>query len=102
MDKIYDIIDNINNLDITKKLEVIKEEIRNDEVAKKLIKKFNNAKELYEKYNYKEDFIIAKKELMSNELIKAYIEIQNEFKLLGIYINNKIDKLLDNKMCKKN
>ena len=39
---------------------------------------------------------------MSNELIKAYIEIQNEFKLLGIYINNKIDKLLDNKMCKKN
>ena len=102
MDKIYDIIDNINNLDITKKLEVIKEEIRNDEVAKKLIKKFNNAKELYEKYNYKEDFIIAKKELMSNELIKAYIEIQNEFKLLGIYINNNIDKLLDNKMCKKN
>ena len=102
MDKIYDIIDNINNLDITKKMEVIKEEIRNDEVAKKLIKKFNNAKELYEKYNYKEDFIIAKKELMSNELIKAYIEIQNEFKLLGIYINNKIDKLLDNKMCKKN
>ena len=102
MDKIYDIIDNINNLDITKKLQVIKEEIRNDEVAKKLIKKFNNAKELYEKYNYKEDFIIAKKELMSNELIKAYIEIQNEFKLLGIYINNKIDKLLDNKMCKKN
>ena len=38
--------DKVNNLDITKKLEVIKEEIRNDEVAKKLIKKFNNAKEL--------------------------------------------------------
>ena len=102
MDRIYDIIDNIDNLDIRKKLELVKEEIRNDETAKRLIKKFNNAKELYEKYNYKDEFIIAKKELMSNELIKAYIEIQNEFKLLGIYINNKIDKLLDNKMCKKN
>ena len=93
MDKIYDIIDNINNLDITKKLEVIKEEIRNDEVAKKLIKKFNNAKELYEKYNYKDEFIKAKKELLESKLIKEYIDIQNEINMLIMYINSKINDI---------
>ncbi len=102
MDKVYSIIDNIETLDIRKKLKKIKEEIRNDDTAKKLIKKFNNAKELYEKYNYKDEFLLAKKELMSNELIKSYIEIQNEFKLLGLYINININALLDNKKCKKN
>ena len=102
MEKVYDIIDNIEVLDIKKKLDLIKEEIKNDNNAKKIIKKFNDAKELYEKYNYKDDFLLAKKELMSNELIMSYIEIQNEFRMLGLYINKKIDMLLDNKKCKKN
>ena len=29
-------------------------------------------------------------------------EIQNEFSLLSLYINKKLDMLFDNKKCKKN
>lgn len=102
IDRVYNIIDNIEMLDIKNKLDKIKKEIKEDENTRKLIKKFNNVKELYEKYNYKDEFLLVKKELMNNKLIKSYIEIQNEFSLLSLYINKKLDVLLDNKKCKKN
>lgn len=102
IDRVYNIIDNIEMLDIKNKLDKIKKEIKEDENTRKLIKKFNNVKELYEKYNYKDEFLLVKKELMNNKLIKSYIEIQNEFSLLSLYINKKLDMLLDNKKCKKN
>ena len=93
MNNVYEIIEAFNNSDIKKRLNIVKNEIRNDEICKALIKKFNNAKELYEKYNYKDEFISAKKELLDNKLLKEYIDIQNEINMLIMYINSKINDI---------
>ena len=93
INNVYEIIEDINNLDIKKRLDDIKDKIRNDKEVKKLINKFNQTKELYEKYNIKDEFINSKKELMSNEIIKSYLDIQNEFNLLMLKINNRLNKI---------
>lgn len=93
MNDVYEIIETFDNSNIKKRLDIIKNEIRNDETCKILIKKFNNAKELYEKYNYKDEFIKAKKELLESKLIKEYIDIQNEINMLIMYINSKINDI---------
>ena len=93
INNVYEIIEDINNLDIKIRLDDIKDKIRNDKEVKKLINKFNQTKELYEKYNIKDEFINSKKELMSNEIIKSYLDIQNEFNLLMLKINNRLNKI---------
>jgi len=91
--KVYSIIDEFNESSLKKELDDIKERINSDEQTKELINKFNNAKELYERYDFKEEFIKAKKELVNNELIKRYLEIQNVINLLSLKINDKINKI---------
>ena len=93
MNNVYEIIETFDNSNIKKRLDIVKNEIRNDNTCKILIKKFNNAKELYEKYNYKDEFISAKKELLDNKLLKEYIDIQNEINMLIMYINSKINDI---------
>lgn len=92
-DEVYNIIDNIENTSVVKRLKDVKNKILSSDKALSLIKRFNNAKELYEKYNNKEDFINNKKELMNNELIKEYLQLQNEINLLIIHINNRIKEI---------
>lgn len=67
----------------------------NNKEAKTLIKKFELAKENYEKYGLKEEFITAKVDLLKNELVKEYVEIQNEINLLTMQINNRIKMITD-------
>lgn len=93
IEKVYEIIDDIDNSDMKKRLDKIKLKINNDEDAKKLIKKFYEAKELYEKYNYKEDFIKAKINMLKNSLVEEYVSIQNKVNMLTIQINNRINKI---------
>ena len=93
MNDVYEIIETFDNSNIKKRLDIIKNEIRNDDTCKILIRKFNNAKELYEIYNYKDEFIKAKKELLESKLIKEYIDIQNEINMLIMYINSKINDI---------
>ena len=93
INNVYEIIEDINNLDIKKRLDDIKDKIRNDKEVKKLINKFNQTTDLYEKYNIKDEFINSKKELMRNEIIKSYLDIQNEFNLLMLKINNRLNKI---------
>ncbi len=92
LNKLYRVIDDIETSDINKRLASIKEEILNDDTAKMLIEKFNIAKELYERNNAIEPFKEAKASLMNNDLIKRYLEIQNDINLLTMYINNKLSK----------
>lgn len=101
INKVYKILDDIDNLDIKKRLDDIKKEINDSDNIKLLIKRFNNAKEMYEKYNTKEEFIKAKTELMSNAIIKRYLEIQNEFNMLTLYINDNIKQITGNRNCDK-
>ena len=91
IDKTYEVIDTINNSNIKKRLEVLKKEIENSKEAKILIKRFENAKELYEKYNLQKDFIQVKEEMLENNLLKEYIELQNKINMLALQINKRIN-----------
>lgn len=89
----YEVVDLIEKSEFKKKLDEIKIKINCDNDAKKLIKKFEEAKELYEKFNVKEDFMKAKNDLLSNELLKEYINLQEQINLLTLKINNRIKKV---------
>ncbi len=89
--KVYEIIDYMDSSSFKKRLDEIKEKIKNDSDAQKLIKKFEEAKELYEKYNYKDEFIKAKIDMIKNPFIKEYISLQNRINLLSVQINNRIN-----------
>ena len=89
-DCVYEIIDEIENSNDKKRLDDIKKKIEGSSEAKKLIKEFYLAKEDYEKYNLKDDFLKAKEKLFSNDLIREYINIQNEVNLLMLNINKRI------------
>ena len=95
INNVYKIIDLIESSNIKKKLDVIKLQIKNDKDATDLINKFNSAKQLYEKYNYKDEFIKAKMNLYNNKLIKEYIDIQNDFNYLMLYINSKFKDIIN-------
>ena len=98
---VINIINELNNSEIINKLKEIKKEIKNDKNVMELINKFNLSKEAYELYGYDKDFIQNKINLMQNELIKRYLEIQNEINLLSIYINKKIEEITKNTTCNK-
>lgn len=93
IEQVYEVIDEIDVSELKEKLDNIKKRIVNDEEAKKMIKYFENAKDKYEKYNLKEEFLSAKKALLSNNLLKEYIKLQSEINLLILQINNRINKI---------
>ncbi len=89
----FEVIDLIEKSEFKKRLDEIKIKINCDDDAKKLIKNFEEVKELYEKFNVKEDFMKAKNDLLSNELLKEYINLQEQINLLTLKINNRIKKV---------
>lgn len=100
IDKVYEIISDIEKSNLKKNLDNIKERIENDKEIKKLINDFNDKKSLFEKYNVKEDFIKSKTNLLKNEVISEYIKLQNEINLITMYINKRIYDLTRNTTCK--
>lgn len=96
IEKVYDIIDEINSSEIKRRLDEIKKEIKENNDIKLLLDKFNETKLLYEKYNIKEDYIKSKIELMKNPVIKEYLNIQNEINLLSLEINQRINNIKNN------
>lgn len=93
VEKTYEVIDYIENSDLKKRLDEVKEMINKSYNTKKLIESFNNAKVLYERYNTKDDFIRAKVDLLKDPLVKEYVDLQNKINLLTIKINERISKI---------
>ena len=93
IEDVYKIIDKLEKQDLIEELKTLKEKINKDVKIKEIINNFNLAKEGLEKYNLKDDFLKAKEKLLKNEILKRYIEIQNEINMLSLYINKKINEL---------
>ena len=89
----YEVVDLIEKSEFKKILIEVKRKINKEKDVKKLIKNFEEVKELYEKFNVKEDFMKAKNDLLSNELLKEYINLQEQINLLTLKINNRIKKV---------
>ena len=100
-DKVYEIIKQLKNQELISKIDDIKKDILEDKETLSLIEKFNKSKEYYEKYGYSKDLIEDKVKLMQNELIKRYLEVQNEINMLSLYINKKINEITKNTTCNK-
>ena len=101
IDKVYKVIDDIDSNSIVKRLYTLKEEIKNDETASFLIKRFQEAKSIYEKEKDSKLFIEAKNNMLKNELIKEYITFQNEINLITLHINNRLKMLTKGIINKK-
>ncbi len=93
MEKVYEIIDELDNIKLIKRLKTIKSYINSNDNAKKLINDFNFAKENFEKYNLKEEFLEAKRKMLKDELIKEYVDIQNKINMLALKINKRIGNI---------
>lgn len=93
IEQVYEIISDIDSSKLKERLDNVKECIRNDEEAKRLIKRFEEAKIKYEKYNLKTEFINSKKDLLNNNMLKEYIKLQSDINLLILQINNRINKI---------
>ena len=78
LDELYNLIDKFNNTDFVNNMRYLKDEIRNN----KLI----NTKDV--------------KKLYENEVIHRYIENENILDFHIYYLNKKINKLINNKICR--
>lgn len=93
IDKVYEIIDVIEDTKLKKDLVNIKDKIKQDSKLKTLLKEFEIAKENYEKYSLGNEYINKKKELLDNNVLKTYINIQNEINILSLKINKRINDI---------
>ena len=78
LDELDNLIDKFNNTDFVNNMRYLKDEIRNN----KLI----NTKDV--------------KKLYENEVIHRYIENENILDFHIYYLNNEINKLINNKICR--
>lgn len=92
-ERAYQIVDEINSNLLVKKLEETKQKIIEDKEIKALISRFKKAKEQYERYNLNDEFIKAKKDLLNNEIIKRYLDVQNEIDMLSLLINQRLARI---------
>ena len=76
IDKVYKIMDDMDNSNLVKRLNVVKKSINEDEIAQHLIKNFNEAKENYDKYGLKEEYLKTN-ELKIADLGDVYVNPTN-------------------------
>ena len=84
---LYNLIDELENCDLIKKLEENKKKINEDEELQSLIKIFNKSKEKLDS-----DLKDAKTNLYSNDVIREYLTYEQELNLI-IFKLNKITNL---------
>lgn len=92
-ERAYQIVDEINSNLSVKKLEETKQKIIEDKEIKALISRFKKAKEQYERYGLNDEFIKAKRDLLNNEIIKRYLDVQNEINMLSLLINQRLARI---------
>lgn len=91
---LYNLIDELENCDVIKKLEENKKKINENEELQKLIKVFNEKKEKLDN-----DLKVIKTNLYSNDIIREYLTYEQELNLIIFKLNKKLNALIDKKGC---
>lgn len=91
---LYNLIDELENCDVIKKLEENKKKINENEELQKLIKIFNEKKEKLDN-----DLKVIKTSLYSNDIIREYLTYEQELNLIIFKLNKKLNALIDKKGC---
>ena len=86
----------LDNSDIIKEINTLKQEIYSDNELKNKIDEFKNVSQ----YGYSNELIKLKKDIIDNDKVKKFKKMQQELNSIIIEINKKLSKLTDEKSCK--
>ena len=94
-DKLFDLVDSIES---NKKIIRMKE-------LKKLIKKDSKLKKQLDNFHsiidnpYSDEYVSLKRDILNNELVREYKNLENELYFTVLNINNKLNSLIDKRKC---
>jgi len=91
LDELIAIFDNSKEI---KRLEELKEKIYSDKSLKELLENYKN-----ENNEYSNTFIELKKEIINNELVSEYRELENKLYFLVFELNKKLSTLTNERSC---
>ncbi len=86
----------LDNSDIIKEINTLKQEIYSDNELKNKIDEFKNVSQ----YGYSNELIKLKKDIIDNDKVKKFKKMQQELNSIIIEINKSLSKLTDEKSCK--
>lgn len=94
MEKTYALIDELDKSDIIKDITFYKERIMNNDKIRELVSKGNNTDD---------EYIIReiKQKLYTYDDYKNYMDNYNKLMYIVMDINNRLNKLINNKSCHK-
>ncbi len=98
-DNIYENLDNLikvlnNNKKVTRMIE-LKNEINSDKDIKIKIDNFRKI----QSNSYSNEYVLLKKEILSNKLISEYKDLENELFIVILNINKELNSLVGKKGC---
>ena len=85
----------LDNSDIIKEINTLKQEIYSDNELKNKIDEFKNVSQ----YGYRNELIKLKKDIIDNDKVKKFKKMQQELNSIIIEINKSLSKLTDEKSC---
>lgn len=85
----------LDNSDIIKEINTLKQEIYSDNELKDKIDEFKNVSQ----YGYSNELIKLKKDIIDNDKVKKFKKMQQELNSIIIEINKSLSKLTDEKSC---
>lgn len=93
LNKLDEFYEEINNNDLIKELLELKNKIYSDGELKELLDKYRNSNK------YDPEYISLKGKIINNPLVSRYREIENELYFTTLEINQKLNTLVDKKVC---
>lgn len=84
----------INDCDEIKEILKLKEDIYNDSNLKYLLQKYKEYPNKYDK-----EFIELKRQIINNNLIKRFHNLENELYFITLEINKRLNNLVGKKEC---
>lgn len=94
INKVYEIVELLKNSPITEEFLQTKKDVEEDKELKEL---FSNVKSTEDIYSM--DFTELKRQIVTNEKVKKYKKLENEFYFLSLSINKKFKKINNKKSC---
>ncbi len=94
-DKLFDLIDTINNNKKVLRMKKLKKSIYND---KSISEDLSSFKKIMDN-PYDNEYIYKKSKILDNKMIKEYKELENELFFIVQSINKDLKSLIDRKKC---
>lgn len=94
IDKVYEIVELLKNSPVTQEFLKVKKEVEEDKELQKLFLKVKSTEDIYSL-----DFTELKRQLLTNEKVKKYKKLENDFYFLSLSINKELKKINNKKSC---